>query len=135
MLSDDGGEWEIWRKREPAPKRPKPPRPAPVPQVTIQARGSLGLNAAAYAALGQPERVAFATRKDGRAFAIRAARAEDEATYKVAKIAAGESYLVSAHALLRYVGWPIGTPARPVTRVEGDRLVVELPGEGQGTHG
>ena len=50
--------------------------------------------------------------KTRRAIAICAAGAEDEVTYKVGKIATGESYLVSAHALLRYVGWPVGTPAR-----------------------
>lgn len=132
MLIDEGDGWSIWAKRSPAPK---PPKPAPQPRVVIHAQGTLGLNAAAWDALGRPAQVVYQTRNDDRAIALRPARTGEPHFYRVRKQARSANYIVTAVAVLRYVGWPLGTRVYPVTRMEDGILVIELPAEGQGSHG
>ncbi len=69
-----------------------------IPRVSVQLRGNVGLNKAAFEALGEPEAVVFRYSDDRRAFALRPAQIGEKGARLVRKQNASNSYVIGAKA-------------------------------------
>jgi hypothetical protein len=98
-----------------------------VPRVTVQSKGNVGLNAAAFKALGEPEAVVFRYDEEGRAFALRPARPDEKGAVKVRKQNAANSYVIGAKSFSNFMRFPDVLQSFTPSVVDG-MLVVELAG-------
>jgi len=97
------------------------------PIVSIQSKANMGLNRAAYEALGSPAKIAFFYDKDQKAIAIAPAEEDDIIAYAVKKQAQASSFVITAKAFLAYVDYPFVGQLRyfhPI--VENRQLILEL---------
>lgn len=105
-------------------------RPAPPghgePLITIQARGNLGLNAAAFEALGEPKGALLMFSRARNAFALKAADLEMPEAYPVQQQGGARSWTVSSRAFFKEYGVPIGESRKYRAELVGDALVVNL---------
>lgn len=76
-----------------------------IPRVSVQLRGNVGLNKAAFEALEEPEAVIFRYSDDRRAFAIRRAEPGEKGARLVRKQNASASYIVGAKAFSNLMGF------------------------------
>lgn len=98
------------------------------PYVTIQKRGTISLNAAAHAALGEPEAVELLYDRDERIVGLRAVSREAEHAYAL-RPQAGKSvgpYIVSGTAFAKYYKIDTSVSRRWVAQLEGDILCIDL---------
>ena len=95
------------------------------PRVTVQSKGNVGLNAAAFKALGEPEAVVFRYDEEGRAFALRPARPGEKGAVKVRKQNAANSYVIGAKSFSNFMRFPDVLQSFTPSVVDG-MLVVEL---------
>lgn len=99
----------------------------PDPAVTIQKRGTLSLNAAAYAGLDSPEAVELLYDRDRQLIGMRKADSGTEHAYMVRPLGrGGNSWLISGRAFTTYYGIPTDTAHRWAAQMDGDMLVVDL---------
>lgn len=108
------------------------------PFVTIQARGNLGLNVAAYEALGEPQSVALLFNKAQNSFGLRAVDPHAPEAYPVSRQGTANSWTVSGRAFLKEYGVPVGEARRYRAKSVGDILAVDLneaPAPAPGTRG
>jgi hypothetical protein len=105
--------------------RQRAPR-TPDPAVTIQKRGTLSLNAAAYVALGSPEAVELLYDREQRLMALRGIEASAESAYPLRPMGTGSTWLASGKAFMNYYGIDVGTAQRYNGRMEDDLLIVDL---------
>jgi hypothetical protein len=121
-MNTQSDEWQTFQGY-----RPRTP-PSADPRVTIRKDGTLTLNPAAWAALGQPDSVSFIYSTQRPAIGIRAAQPDDRFTAAVRKTP-GIAREIRVRALLRFIGYPIGesrilvpqiagTPDRPLLILE-----------------
>ncbi len=96
------------------------------PNVTIQARGIISINQAAYARIGSPEFVDLLYDEDERLIGIR--RAEDPEDGHRVRVAdqKGASAVVSGTAFTNYYGIPNEESLRWEPRIEDEMLIVDL---------
>ncbi|MFF0575262.1 hypothetical protein [Streptosporangium saharense] len=94
------------------------------PSVTIQKRGTMSLNAAAYAALGEPEAVELLYDRDERIVGFRAAPRGAEHAYPLR--AQTGTYIVSGTAFTKYYRIDTTISRRWVGYLDEDVLCVDL---------
>jgi hypothetical protein len=97
------------------------------PAVTIQKRGTLSLNGAAYRALNEPEAVELLYDRDQKLMGLRKAEPSTGHAYVVRPLGKGGSnWLISGKAFTTYYDIPIGVARRWAGHVENDLLIVDL---------
>lgn len=97
------------------------------PTLTIQKRGALSLNSAAFKALGSPKHVELLYDQDERLIGIRKTTASMAHAYPVRGIGKNEAtHVVSGKAFLAYYGIPRDIARRWTAEERDDMLVVDL---------
>ena len=96
------------------------------PSVTIQKRGTFGLNRAAHESLGSPTHVKLLFDPERRVIGIIAASAEDPNAYRLQKQQRARNYLLSGRAFANRYGIPLGQARRYRGEMHGDVLTVDL---------
>jgi len=99
------------------------------PAITIQKRGNLSLNSAAYEALGSPEAVELLYDRERRLIALRKAAPGTEYAYVVRPLNGNRrttSWLVAGMAFAMYYGIPVEIARRWICRLEDDMLILDL---------
>src|ERR1700728_368181 len=117
-------QFEVFRKRM-APL-------VKTPYVTIQKRGVLSINAAAYTALGQPEAVELLYDPDEKIVGLRRTERDSEHAYPVRTTASQSesTFMVSATAFTKYYGIDTTTSVRRPARMDSEVLCVDLKDPG-----
>jgi hypothetical protein len=107
-------------------KRQRPPV-SPEPALTIQKRGTLSLNAAAYEALDSPEGIELLYDRDERLIGLRKIAPTVDHAYVVRPLGrGGTNWLISGRSFTRFYGIPTEPARRWLARTDGDMLVVDL---------
>lgn len=101
-------------------------KPGAQPFVTIQKKGVLSLNRAAYAALDEPEAVELLYDREARMIGIRKAESALEHAYVVRSFGKGGTWLVSGTAFTNYYDIDTSVPTRRTARIEDGVLMVDL---------
>jgi hypothetical protein len=112
------GQWEEFTRRG-APVIDKP-------LVTIQKSGSLGLNRAAYQALGEPSLVVLMFNREEQLIGIRVADQDTEHAYPLRKQQQSESYLIAGRAFVGHYNIEHESARRYQAEIQGDILAVNL---------
>jgi hypothetical protein len=97
------------------------------PSVTIQKRGTVSLNASAFAALGSPDSVELLYDSQQRIVGLRPVDRRSETAYRVRPPATGSGpYLVSATMFLRFHDLEVSVSRRWPSFVDNGVLCVDL---------
>lgn len=97
------------------------------PAVTIQKRGALSLNTAAYEALGSPKHVVLLYDRENELIGIQKASGTTPHAYAVRGVGNNEATrVVSGKAFLSYYGIPRDLARRWIAAMEEDILVIDL---------
>ena len=97
------------------------------PTLTIQKRGSLSLNSAAFEALGSPKHVELLFDQDERLIGIRKTTAAMPHAYPIRGVGKnGATHVVSGKAFLAYYDIPRDVARRWIAKKQDDLLVVDL---------
>lgn len=99
---------------------------ARIPRLTIQRKGNMGMNVAAFEALGSPSRIVFRYDKNRRAIAIRPAALDEKGSYPVKKQQLANSYVLSAKAFTAFLGLNTDELKVYSPKVVNGMLVVDL---------
>ena len=118
--------WEVFQRRA-APGVSQP-------FVTLQKRGTMSLNAAAFEALGEPEAVELLFDRGERLLGFRPVDPSAAHAYKPRKQGRTANYVVSGMALTQYFGIETDT-ARRYAEVQDGVLVVDLKQPGSDATG
>lgn len=104
------------------------------PYVTIQKKGIIAFNHAAYAALGEPKAIVFLFDRGNKIIGFKAADPAAEHAYPVRANTKGTSHLVSGTLFTRHYGIPTEVARRWLGREGDDRLLTidlkEAPQDG-----
>lgn len=107
-------------------QRQRPPV-SPDPAITIQKRGTLSLNAAAYGALDSPEAIELLYDRDERLVGLRKIDPSAAHAYVVRPLGRGGSnWLISGRSFTGYYGIPTEPARRWAAHTDGDMLVIDL---------
>ena len=93
------------------------------PYVTIQKKGIVAFNHAAYAALGEPKAIMFMFDRGNRVVGFKAADPSAEHAYPVRANTKGTSHLVSGTLFTRHYGIPTDVARRWLGRAGDDGLL------------
>jgi hypothetical protein len=105
----------------------KAARAGGTPYVTIQKRGVLALNQAAFAALGEPKSVTLLFDRDRQLVGFRAADASNEHAYAVRPNSKGTTHLITGALFTSHYGISTDTARRWKAEVtENDILTIDL---------
>jgi hypothetical protein len=97
------------------------------PAVTIQKRGAISLNTAAFEALGEPKHVALLYDRESGRIGIQKVPAATLHSYAVRGVGNNRAtHVVSGKAFLSYYGIPRDVARRWIGRMRDDMLVVDL---------
>lgn len=97
------------------------------PAVTIQKRGTLSLNAAAYESLEAPEAVELLYDRSERLIGMRKANPSTDHAYAVRPLGkGGRNWLISGRSFSAYYGIPTESARRWSARVDEGMLIVDL---------
>lgn len=97
------------------------------PAVTIQKRGALSLNVAAFEALGSPKHVVLFYDRQTKRIGIRKASASTPHAYIVRGVGNNQAtHVVSGKAFLSYYDIPRDVARRWPAEMRGDMLVIDL---------
>jgi hypothetical protein len=106
------------------------------PYVTLQKKGSISLNRAAFEALNNPEAVELLYDREANLMALRPVDSSVEHSYTVRAPAGSHgTWLVAGGAFASYYDIDISASARRAARVEGDLLIVDLNDPGVDSRG
>jgi hypothetical protein len=106
------------------------------PYVTLQKKGSISLNRAAFAALDSPEAVELLYDRDAHVMALRHVDSSVEHSLKVRAPAGNHgTWLVAGGAFASYYEIDISASVRRAARMEGDLLIVDLNDPGVNSRG
>lgn len=97
------------------------------PFVTMQKKGVISLNGAAFEALGSPESVELLYDPDARLVGLRKVDSSVEHAYQVrAPVENHATYLISGAAFVSYYEIDNSESVRRAARIEGDLLIIDL---------
>lgn len=97
------------------------------PAVTIQKRGALSLNTAAFEAIGSPKHVVLRYDRENELMGIQKASGATPHAYAIRGVGNNEATrVVSGKAFLSYYGISRDTARRWIATVRGDMLVIDL---------
>jgi hypothetical protein len=106
------------------------------PYVTLQKKGSISLNRAAFEALDSPEAVELLYDRDAHLMALRHVDSSVEHSLKVRAPAGNHgTWLVAGGAFASYYEIDISASVRRAARMEGDLLIVDLNDPGVNSRG
>jgi len=106
------------------------------PYVTLQKKGSISLNRAAYEALEHPEAVELLYDRDAHLMALRHVEPSVEHSFKVRAPAGNRgTWLVAGGAFTSYYEIDISASVRRPARKEGDLLIIDLNNPGVDSRG
>jgi hypothetical protein len=98
-------------------------RAADQPYVTIQKRGIIAFNHAAFRALGEPSAVTFLFDRENRVVGFRAAERGEEHAYGVRANAKGTTHMVSGTLFTKHYEIPTEVARRWLGRINDDGLL------------
>jgi hypothetical protein len=103
------------------------------PQLTLQASGSMSMNAAAHQMMGEPKAVELLYDKEQRVIGLRGVEENAPHAYPVRGIGKNNTgtFVLNSKAFCAYYDIPLGVPVRREVRMAGDVLIVDLKDEGQ----
>ncbi len=101
------------------------------PEVTIQTKGMLSLNASAYHVLGSPEAVELLYDRDQQVVGIRPIAPDAPHAYPIRSVGAGATLLVSGRAFFAYYGIATDKPVRRDVKVVNGVLIIDLKDPGR----
>lgn len=105
------------------------------PELTVQSKGTMGLNAAAYALMGEPEAIEFLFDPEANVIGLRPVAADDNHAYPIrtvgGKNSKAKTYLVAGTAFLNFYGIPFTEPRRRVVTLDDGVLIVDLNDPGR----
>jgi hypothetical protein len=101
------------------------------PEVTIQTKGMLSMNASAHHALGAPEAVELLYDRDQKVVGIRPVEPEAAHAYPIRGVKGGSTYMVSGRAFLMYYGVPTDRPVRRDAVMVDGVLIIDLKDPGR----
>ena len=111
-------------------------RTEPQPFVTIQKKGVISLNRAAFEALESPEAVELLYDRDERRVALRRGDPSVEHAHHVrAPVQNHATWLISCSAFVNYYEIDASVSVRRAARMEGDLLIINLNDPGVGPRG
>jgi hypothetical protein len=125
-MSDANAGFEIFDRRA--------NRYVKTPELTIQAGGSISVNAAAHKALGEPKAIELLYNASKKLIGLRAVAEEAAHAYPlrgVGKGGTGQTYVASPRAFFAHYEIPLGTPVRREVKMEGNILIVDLNDPGR----
>jgi hypothetical protein len=104
------------------------------PAVTLQTKGVMAMNPAAYEALGSPEAVELLYAQKAETIGIRAVDPSVAHAYRPRKQKGGHARSVAAQAFFSHYGIHVDATRRYPARMIGDVLAIDLsqPVDGQG---
>jgi len=106
------------------------------PSVTIGKRGTLSLNKAAFASMGEPEAVELLFAKEERIIGIRPASGGEPHAYKVHKNRRDDGpFLVTGTSFCKYYGINLDVSRRWKPTLDGSMMTIDLNGEGTEVRG
>ena len=106
------------------------------PYVTLQKKGSISLNRAAFEALNNPEAVELLYDRQANLMGLRRVDSSVEHSYKVRTPPRGHgTWLVAGGAFANYYEIDISASVRRAARIEGDLLIVDLTDPGVDSRG
>lgn len=97
-----------------------------VPLVTLQAKGNFSFNAAAIAALGNPEGLEYVYSPSEKVLGFRAADPNEPHAYRIRKQPNSLNYQSAGIAFRTHYGLPTGQALRHRAELVGDTLFVDL---------
>jgi hypothetical protein len=100
------------------------------PMVTIQRKGPMSLNQAAFHALGKPSHVELLYDPNERIVGFRAVSEPLAHAYPVRQQGRSHTYLIAGHAFIRYYDIPNDVSIRYVAKMFDDVLGVDLKQKG-----
>lgn len=103
--------------------------PSPDPIITIQRKGLLSLNRAAYDALGAPPAVELLYNRSDRLIGVRKAKQGADHAIDL-RSRTGTAWTVSAKGFLRFYGIDVPAAVRRLARVKEGMLVIDLKERG-----
>lgn len=110
-----------------------------VPELTIQAKGSMSMNAAAWNLMGQPVAVALMYDEAAKVIGLRPVPPEDPHAYPLRGVGGKKgvtpklpnSFIVAGQAFVKHFGIPVGNPVRRQVTVVDGVLIVDLNDPGR----
>jgi len=105
------------------------------PLITIQRRGTLSLNQAAYQLLGEPNFVELLYDEDEQIIGLRATNDKDPDAYPVHKQKESLTYLIAGMAFLNYLGIPFNEARRYVPKMIDDVVAIDLKSASKSVNG
>jgi len=101
------------------------------PAITIQKRGAISLNAAAYGLLGSPDHVELLYDRAERLIGIRKVDSTVPHAYVVRPLGkSGTTHLVSGSAFMAWYGIELDAARRWIARIQDETLILDLKEEG-----
>lgn len=116
-------DWKVFDKRTaPLVKRP---------EVTVQAKGTLSMNASAYHALGEPKAVELLYDPAETVIGIRPVPEDEPHAYPIRPVASGSTYVISGSAFFAWFEIPLVAPRRRDVAVDQGVLIIDLKDPGR----
>ena len=106
------------------------------PELTIQAKGTMSMNAAALNLIGDPEAIEFLYDPDAKVIGIRPVIPEDSHAYPIRGVGgkpnkSPNSYIIAGTAFLKFYEIPFGEPIRREVKAVDGVLIVDLNDPGR----
>lgn len=107
-----------------------------VPELTIQSKGTMSMNAAAHHLMGEPEAVEFLYDPEANVIGLNPVPREDPHAYPLRGVGGKKnpnpnSYIVAGTAFLNYYKIPFGDPVRREVKLVDGVLIVDLNDPGR----
>lgn len=99
------------------------------PQVTIQAKGTIGLNRACFELLGKPDAVELLYDREAKLIGFRAVDPNSQHAYPMRAVNSGSTYIVAGTRFLNYYDIPIGIARRYNVAMQAGILTLDLNSE------
>lgn len=94
--------------------------------ISIQQRGVISLNRAAFAALGEPGAVELLYDRERRLMGLRSSNLKAQNAQRVRTNSKGSTYLVSAASFMSHYDIPMTEAHRWIAQMEGDVVFIDL---------
>lgn len=115
--------WQVFdRRATPLVKRP---------EVTIQKKGMLSMNASAHHALGRPDAVELLWDAEQRVIGLRPVATDSPQAYPLRSVGTGNSFVISGTAFFAFFGISPEAPKRRDVKVEDGVLILDLKDPGR----
>lgn len=101
------------------------------PEVTIQSKGTLSINASAQKLMGDPETVELLYDRTRRVVGLRPVDSVTPHAYPIRKVGTGTTFVISGRAFFQYYGIATESPVRRDAKFVNGVLVIDLNDPGR----